>query len=224
MCYSPAAIEACFRTVEQAVPSAQLAGIYVDKPGYHNCREALPSSDYSVQHLEDRLGDPEAGSALDITLPPNEQRLLTARLIRATLARDPRMWVVREFYGSVDGVTVTGLDVRDLRWLKNTDDSHLWHIHISFYRRYATDHAALQQVAGVLIGVAEPPVGEDMNENDTEKMIAQAFRAYHMGGNSGPFTRKKYPNWIKGKRKGVGDRLRRLEGRHRQRHRRRHKK
>lgn len=39
----------------------------------------------------------------------------------------------------------------------------MWHIHISFYRAYSEDHAALQQVAAVFTGsgVVAPPESAD---------------------------------------------------------------
>ena len=66
--YSSDAMRACYDAVEAAMPSAQLSGIYTDKPGYHNCRNKLPSSDYSVQRSWDKKGDAGAGGGIDITL------------------------------------------------------------------------------------------------------------------------------------------------------------
>lgn len=56
------------------------------------------------------------------------------------------------------------------------------------------------------------PVEEDLSRGQVEQMIAQAFRSYHQGGAAKKrFGRRNYPNWIKSRKHGVGDRLRRLE-------------
>lgn len=209
--FAPPAIRACYETVRTRVPVAQFGGIAdpsrVTAFGYHNSRNnhlRHRPNDYSIQRPDDRTGNGWAGSALDITLPPREMALLTQRLIDATLRRDPRMHCVREFFGTVNGTTVTGLDVRDRRWV-TADRTHLWHIHISFYRRFATNHAAMQGVAGVIIGT--PGKDEDVNRKETETMIANAIRAYHFGGNRGVWTRKKYPGWIRAKDRGINWRI-----------------
>lgn len=208
MGYPTDAIYACYEVVHDAIPSAQYAGSYGNKPGYHNCRANLPSSDYSVQRADDQKGDAQAGSALDITFPnPPDIKRCTQNLIDATLADDPRVWCLREFFGTVNGNTVTGLDVRDKRWV-TSDDSHLWHNHLSFYRKYANDMAAAKDVGRVMIG----QIGEDdMTKEETENMIANALRAYHLGGEHGVWSPDKYGKFIKDEDNGVGDRLTRLE-------------
>src|SRR5678816_913867 len=50
-------------------PSTRLGGIYANKPGYHNTRNQLPSTDYSVQYALDRIGPDDKASALDWTFP-----------------------------------------------------------------------------------------------------------------------------------------------------------
>jgi putative chitinase len=210
--YAPDAIKAMFNTVQAALPQARLGGILGDRShsyGYHRGAAFVAKTDYSVQRPDDRHAsvDKNAAAALDLTMPPAQMKLVTSRLIRATKARDPRMRHVREFFGTVNGTTVTGMDT-DGRWV-SSDPSHLWHVHVSVYRRFANDHAALQLVAGVIIGT--PRKGQDLDAKQTEELIAQAFRAYHQGGKHGPFTPEKYGGWIKDEKNGVGDRLVRLE-------------
>ena len=216
--FAPDAIRACWNTVLQAVPQASFGGIAnpgaPDAFGYHNARNnhlrrGRPG-DYSIQRPDDRAGNGWAGSALDITLPDNLMRQLTQRLIDATLRNDTRMWCVREFFGTTNSRTVTGLDVRDRRWV-TADNSHLWHIHISFYRRFATHHARMQGVAGVLIGTNRPQGGGNLNRDQTEALIAQAMRAGLIGNDRGPFTGKKYPNWVRPENRSVLRRLFNLE-------------
>jgi hypothetical protein len=152
MAYAPAAIRACYDAVKRAVPGAQLSGIYANKASYHNSRAANQQrwpGNYSIQRADDKLGDPDAASALDITLGPADMKKLTQRLLDATNRRDQRIMVLRSWFGTVNGSTVIGRDVRDNRAV-TSDASHLWHIHLSGYRRYANDHAAWAGVAAIL--------------------------------------------------------------------------
>ena len=144
--------------MKKAIPSAQLSGIYANKPGYHNCRAQLPSSDYSVQKSYDKKGDAWAAGALDITLQPADMKKLTQRLIDETKARGDtgKLRGAREFFGTVNGSAVTGMDVPGRYWI-TSDPSHLWHIHISGKREYANDSAAWADIASVLLGTSTPP-------------------------------------------------------------------
>ena len=154
-----AAIQHLYDRLEVTYPHAQLelGGIYANKPGYHNKRDNLPGSDYSVQHPDDRAGSGQDASALDITLRnPPEIAKLTQRLIDLADAHDDRIQVLREFLGTTNGYTVVGRDVRENRPI-TSDDSHLWHCHISVYRRYAGDWAAMDAVAAAITGGTTPP-------------------------------------------------------------------
>ena len=156
-----AAIEHLYhRLKNEGYPTAQLGGIYAAKPGYHNKRDNLPPSDYSVQTPDDQLGPGNLAAALDITLNTADMPRLTQALIDLTLAGDGRVQTLREFFGTVNGHDVVGMDVRDKRW-ETSDDSHLWHVHISVYRRFAGDHDAMDQVADAILGLTTtgpPPV------------------------------------------------------------------
>lgn len=134
--------------------SLELSGIVGDEAhtyGYHRARAVLPTDDYSVQLADDKLGNDWAASALDIKpAHPGGMVALTRRLLHAAGRGDPRVTrVVREFYGTVDGRNVTGMDVVMQRPV-SADSSHLWHLHISFLRRFACDATALAPVADVL--------------------------------------------------------------------------
>jgi hypothetical protein len=167
--HAPEAIFGCFNAINDKISRAQLSGIIGDSAhtyGYHRARNVLSPGDYSVQRSDDRLGDGWAASALDVSLSDAKMKVVTQRLIDATLANDPRLLSLREFFGTIDGVHVTGLDVRDQRWI-NSDDSHLWHVHLSFYRRWADDAAELLNVAAVCNGEEEDmPLSAD----DIEKV------------------------------------------------------
>jgi hypothetical protein len=65
------------------------------------------------------------------------------------------LFAIREFYGTVDGRTVTGRSKSTRTGayrVVSSDSSHLWHIHISFLRAYADVWAELAPVLSVLRG------------------------------------------------------------------------
>lgn len=132
--------------------------------GYHRSRDWIltdPRSenkrlDYSVTHMFDQMGPGSAVAAMDISLDRKRMIEVTGRLMRAMRDQDPRVSNLREFYGTLDGDNVTGWDARYGRTV-SSDDSHLWHIHLSFWRgRAGNDHSG---VLAVLLGEEE----EDMD-------------------------------------------------------------
>jgi hypothetical protein len=160
---------ACWEAIDAAVGSAQLSGIVGDQAhtyGYHRGRNYVPSSDYSVQQADDQAGPGYAASALDVTLSDADMKAVSKRLNAAVNAGDPRLRCLREWYGTIDGLTVTGRDVRTGNYL-TSDDSHLWHVHLSFYRRWADDETEARQVAAVCTGSSSTttPGGDDVPDN-----------------------------------------------------------
>jgi hypothetical protein len=167
--YAPSAIQALFDTVNERMPSAVLGGIYASKPGYHNARNQVSGNDYSVQTPPDRLGNGNAASAVDITWN-SEADIKTASSRLMDARNDPRMYPIREFYGSEDGVNVCGWDYYG-DYPVTSDDSHLWHNHLSVLREFADDYAALQGVADVITGRKSTNSGGD----DMPKMVQLSF-------------------------------------------------
>jgi hypothetical protein len=170
MAYSPDAIQACFDTVNAAMPQAELGGIYANKPGYHNSRNQLPGSDYSVQQPYDKQGDGDAASALDLTLrDQGDIKRLTQRLVDETAAHGDtgRLRALREFIGTLDGSTCRGMDVPGRYWFTSQDMTHLWHIHMSGKRSHSNDRAAWLDVAAVLLDddTAGETEDDDMPDN-----------------------------------------------------------
>lgn len=181
--YAPKAITACFATVKRFIPSAQFSGVLGDSShtyGYHRSRNALPGNDYSVVQGIDRKGDGNAASALDISFPPAGMKLVTTRLIDAARRHDPRMQTLREFFGTVTGKTVTGLDVQTLKWV-TSDPSHLWHLHCSGHRAYVNDAAAWQRVAQVICGQGSAPAPKPPAPGAGPK-LRRAWPAYMKSG------------------------------------------
>ena len=141
-------------------PDTQLGGIYANKPGYHNCRQNLPSYDYSVcDQPPDGGGPSNKACAIDWTFPEahggNYTRIgtYTDRLLASAMdADDPRLNGWREFYGQADADSyVEGWDCR-YGYAVTSDSSHLWHIHISENRDQSTSRANKEALLSVLKG------------------------------------------------------------------------
>lgn len=120
--------------------------------GYHRSRRWINEAgqgggDYSNQLVLDTSGgDSNWLAALDVSLDPARMKQTTGRLINAMKAKDPRVAQVREVFGTLDGVSVAGWDAATGK-PTSADSSHLWHLHISFYRSRANyDHSGVLQV------------------------------------------------------------------------------
>lgn len=154
MAYAPAAL--VYFMSEAVKLGGQNSGIYANKPGYHNSRNANSPGNYSVQLPLDRQGDGDAASATDWSLPAHLMKLMTGRLRAAAMhPEDDRIDGIREFYGTLDGGSVFGLSHNGYgqAWRQvSSDDSHLWHIHISWFRANATSKPHVEKVLSVLRG------------------------------------------------------------------------
>lgn len=145
-----------FKKIE---PTVQLGGIYANKPGYHNTRAANSSTNYSVILPPDKLGPSDKAAAIDLTFPDAQAgnystiARYSSRLLKS--GQDPndnRGNYLREFYGNADfDNSVEGWDFYYAR-SATSDTSHLWHIHISFLRKYVTSLTAMDSVLSILRG------------------------------------------------------------------------
>jgi len=94
---------------------------------------------------------------MDISFSTRYMKLYTSRLRKSALdPNDARLECVREFYGTINGSRVFGLTKSGLSssWSSaSSDDSHLWHIHFSFFRKFANDYNTVKNVFDVLAGV-----------------------------------------------------------------------
>jgi hypothetical protein len=160
--YAPAAIQNVYNRI--TIGSKQMSGIIGDSAhtyGYHRCRDVLPSNDYSRQLALDKQGDGQAASALDVSFNSGDMKLVTQRLLDAAKAGDSRLSGLREFGGTTNGSVTKSYDLSNGHegngeW----DSSHLWHVHLSFYRAYANDTNRLATIADVINagGGSAPPV------------------------------------------------------------------
>lgn len=136
-----------------------LAGIYANKPGYHNKRQNLPSDDYSVKYPADKRGPKDKAAAIDITSRSAQAgnyaiiKRYSNRLYVAGQANDPRMYGWREFFGQTDNDgTVEGWDYVKNSASTSSDKSHNWHIHLSELRQFVTNKANKLALLSVLKG------------------------------------------------------------------------
>lgn len=155
--YAPQTLRDLFDRIK--LGSKQLSGIVGNKEhtyGYHRGRNYVGPADYSAVLRADKSGDGEAACALDVKLSAADMQLATNRLMVACRQGDSRVAVLREFFGTLDGQRVTGWDRHDPAAPDDTfttsDDSHLWHIHLSIYRGQVAN-AAVLQLADVINGV-----------------------------------------------------------------------
>lgn len=189
MAIAPQAIETLYGTV--TVGGKQLGGIVGDAAhsfGYHLARNQLPGDDYSVVLPLDKQGASDCASALDISLGPAEMIMVTKRLLAAARNHDPRLRALREFCGTTDGQHTHPYDLSNGQDgpLDSWDDSHLWHVHLSFYRAYANNHDALAPIASVINGTAPE---DELMSADVDKIlagIAENNRLLHIAINGRP--------------------------------------
>lgn len=154
--------------LDELEPASQLGGIYANKTGFHNTGNANtdhgqgdPRTNYSIRDAVNRRG---AGmthaSALDWTFPDAQRgdfRTIdkyTSRLLKSALdSADPRLdMILHEFYGQADNDrAVEGYDELHERHV-SSDDSHLWHIHMSFLRSECDDMWGMWALLTVLLG------------------------------------------------------------------------
>ena len=157
----------------------ECAGIYANKPGYHNKRGNLPQSDYSVQTAPDKRGPADLAAAFDMTSHSAQGgnygiiNKYSKRLLEAGRSHDPRMAGWREFFGQTDtDGSVEGWDFYYKEDSTSADTSHNWHIHCSELREFTESivnkHCMLSvwkgeslaeylQGGGQLLGTQKPP-------------------------------------------------------------------
>jgi hypothetical protein len=142
------------------IAGARLGGIYASKECYHNTVQAnrirWPFA-YCVRLALDLTGLLDKARAIDLTMSTAQMKLHTGRLRAAAIhPGDDRLKGVREFIGTLDGVTVFCM-IRDtdsgpwrVDWSR--DDSHTWHIHVSVWTFYVNSMAAMEALVSVLSG------------------------------------------------------------------------
>lgn len=138
----------------------ELGGIFANKPGYHNKRGNLPSSDYSVREFAaDRKGPSGMAAAVDITSKKAQRGdysvidKYSKRLLAAGQSNDPRANGWREFFGQTDSDReVEGWDFAKNESSTSSDTSHNWHMHLSELREFIESRDNKMAMLSILKG------------------------------------------------------------------------
>lgn len=148
--------------LKELEPDSELSGIYGDKPGFHNTGDGNDPGNYSIADLVNRTGPwwRTYSSALDWTFRDAQRGIYTTiahytsrMMASARDAHDPRLdLILFEFYGQSDiDLQVEGYNEYREEFA-SSDDSHLWHIHLSFLRSKCGDYWAMWALLTVLMG------------------------------------------------------------------------
>lgn len=142
-------------------PNARLGGIFAHTYGYHSDQDWLEVNDpdnYSIQLKLDEDGPETKAAAWDFTLSDADMEKVTRRMKNAVEhPEDDRLAIVRDWYGTLDGVNVFGYihDGPGTPWRRaSSDKSHLWHVHTSIIRSFINDWDRLWGVISVMVGVS----------------------------------------------------------------------
>lgn len=138
------------------------AGIFGDKPGYHNSRNGLLqdglTKDYSIQLAADKDGPGAYGAGFDWTFRSAQSGNYAkiskygARVAQAFRRRDPRLRGWREVLCQADmDAPPEGFDF--VGWFTRTpDNTHRWHFHFSILRRHIRDWPVYSGMLQILQG------------------------------------------------------------------------
>lgn len=165
---SPPNLFKMYGLLDPYLSSLRIGGIvgdtrHVAGGGYHISREDLRShgqgGDYSIQAPADNRGGSDYAAAIDLSLNPQQMVLVSKRLKKAFDEDDDRIDCLREFIGTVDNRNVCGWNRyrtgRRTGWYSSgySESSHLWHVHLSFFRDYCDDLEWIKAVAEVVAGL-----------------------------------------------------------------------
>ncbi len=165
MTTEPPALRYMWNRFHDNIASAKLGGIHAVKKGYHesviyNLRN-YPNN-YSVELSLDRNVQGilrEYSRAIDLSLATRADMIKYTKRLRASALdpKDNRLNCLREFYGTIDGENVYGLihDGFNADWhISSADDSHLSHLHLSFFAMFCNNELMVDGVLSVLFGVS----------------------------------------------------------------------
>lgn len=176
-------------------PGTENAGIYANKPGYHNTRNNNSANDYSRRHPLDLLGPGDKAAAYDWThrsAQSGDYRSMVkygARLKAAHAARDPRLYGWREAQGQTDvDSSPEELNFAADGWTTGVpSSSHAWHWHFSEHRAFVASWDNKLAMLSILRGESLTDylarggklMGDDMSWNENLTAGAQGnFATY----------------------------------------------
>jgi hypothetical protein len=186
--------------------------------GYHRSRNwvlgsrysAKGASDYSVRYATDSQGgDGNWICALDVT-PGDSARMIAACKRLDAALRAGQLPNVREFYGNTNGDQVVDGWDELLGKAVTSDDSHLWHFHISFRRsRAGNDHS---DVLGVILGTGGGTTMTDSAmQTEIKDLRVAGTKPAGMGGPVDAIRFADYIGWTAGTLARIAATLDRIE-------------
>ena len=214
MAENPSALVRLIHEFLEAEPDARNSGIFARKAGYHNSRRnhqlginGGSPSDYSIQTAADKRGPADSAAALDISFDSarlrSDFRIIAKysdRIYVAMKNRDPRLFykgemVWREFFGNIDlDRTVEGWSLYRGR-AASSDSSHVWHIHMSEFRKFVENWDATKGMLDILLGRNAEPEPEPIPEDDMPTM--KEFMDYDVDITPGEQEKYGYPPKLK---------------------------
>lgn len=143
--------------------------------GYHNSINQLTDEanfhDASLFGTLNQSSDKESASALDWSYSPELMIRYTRRLIDAIKRKESWVRGIVEVCGTLDGRNVLGFSAKTMEYIV-WDNSHLWHIHFSFWRVLVLAWANLMYIVNGMLGLATGSAGgggSTPTENNSEE-------------------------------------------------------
>lgn len=171
---APPNLNRMYAILDPYIKSLRRGGIvgdtrHVAGGGYHISRNDLRShgqgGDYSIQAPADKRGSGNYAAAIDLTMSDSEMVTVSRRLKAACEKNDDRIEPIREFIGTINNQTVCGFNryrtgrATGFYPSDYSESSHLWHVHVSFFRAYCNDLNSIKGVAEVIAGLAPGKLG-----------------------------------------------------------------
>lgn len=184
---APSSLGKFYAKLHDGVPNTRNGGAigdarHVKGGGYHISPNLLKANgqrnDYSLLAPLDNNGPGDLVSAQDWTFNsqtgPQGIQTLCRRMRLISANRDPRVVaVMREWFGTFDGRTVTGYSTYRDRVVTSSDKSHTYHIHLSLWRERVEDWSLLSAFADAILGVPSSytPVPKPTSYTPDSKVI-----------------------------------------------------
>ena len=163
-------------------PGTLNGGLYAFKAGYHNKRQNLPTTDYSVKAAIDRLGPADKSAAHDWTFPTAQAgnfdliTKYTRRVEAAFWARDPRLKGWREVLGCINGQAI-GFDF-DSWNTRRPDSTHEWHMHFSEHRAHTESVPNKQAMLSIVSDATLTEEGVDLSSMVVRQANGSIYLVY----------------------------------------------
>jgi hypothetical protein len=192
---APDALYDIYELIDPYFDTMKVGGVVGDAKhgsGYHLSRARLLerglTRDYSIQCPADKRGPSNAACGIDITFGRLSELVTVHRRLKVACEnKDPRIAPVRETIGTLDGKNVsgynrvaTGTGSRSrVGWHPDdwSNDSHLWHEHVSVLRDYCDDRNMMRGLAEVIAGVPRGKFGwkGDVDKTDSKPDVTPTY-------------------------------------------------